>query len=207
MRAVPAEIRPKGERCVECKRRYRLDYYARNREREVARQRAYYRAHKAERAAYAHAYYLAHREEVIERTRDWERRHPGAANANRREWYERMRQNPERFARYLEDQRLASRLRAERDGKPKRSLSEAEYFERYGNGSGGYKDTLPAEPLRALLEEQPPKVGALARQSGVSERRISSVIHGQQKNVSLRLADCICTAIGIPLALVYGEGL
>lgn len=132
--------------------------------------------------------------------------------------------DPEKRKRIRENANMARRLRAEREGHPIPPLSEAEYFSLYGNGSGGHGNaiTLPAAPLRRLVKQWLPSftercseatmngdgsssIKGLARLSGVSDRRIRSVLNGHQKRVSLRLADCVCTAIGIPLALVYRE--
>ena len=99
--------------------------------------------------------------------------------------------------------------------------------ERYANGNGAVPyprgmNTLPAveltpfiltwlgdRDLRARQDRVNGRMMAgitdLADLSGVSERRIYAILHGEQDAVHVDTADKLCTALAVPLALVYPE--
>ena len=150
-----------------------------------------------------------------ERTRQWEAkawRDPvwrEKLRAKNREQYLKVRNDPERWAQRRADQRMAKRLKREREGAPRPPVRPETYARRYGSGYGNGAE-LPADPLRSIVERAIEELGnkaVLARLSGVPERRLYALVNGESQNVSLPVADKLCVALQIPLSLVYQEAV
>lgn len=156
----------------------------------------------------------------VAESREWRRRHPERAAAAQRRWREKVRADPERYQEWLDNNRIYHRIWRERQGIHVRTMSEAEYLERYGNGSG-WKTALDPTPLVAQMagwfddeetvDHCTPEERELARTqqslaaiSGVPARTIGRVLN-EGANISLRNADRLAVAIDVPLTLVYPE--
>lgn len=208
-------------RCRACTKVYRRAWYAANTER-VKRTSAEYRAR--------------HLEEKRAHDREAKRKlqaDPVMAEVLRerkRKTRKKLRKDPARWARYLEDQRINRRLRAERTGQPMRMIGE----KAYANGNGAVplkkgKSELPAPPLAALISEWLGEFGGLqlgnyqrndhtngndvtgagylqlAELTGVSDRRLRAIVRREQKVVRYAVADRICVALDTPIASLYPE--
>jgi len=140
------------------------------------------------------------------------------AAASRR-YYAKVKADPVRWAAFLEDKRIDSRLRRERQGLPVRELSSESYARRYGSGKGfGPYGNIDARPLtRAInewLDEERTSIGTaamglhtiigLARLAHVTERTLRRLLEGQDQ-CALNVADRIAIAIGSHLDVIYPD--
>lgn len=121
------------------------------------------------------------------------------ARAASRNWQRNMRAT-EQGRQYLnESARLQYALRREREGKPVKHRTTV---------IDGTMPRLPMEPFRAYLLAYKEAAGiggadSLARELGLNKRRVSSVLAGEYKNVSL---DAVDTALINAKWSVYIEG-
>jgi hypothetical protein len=147
-----------------------------------------------------------YRRRQIAATLRWQKRNRAVVRIHEQRRYERMRADPERYARFKGDQRMRYRLRRERAGAAPPPLSVESYVERYGTGFGK-APTVPAEPLAPLLRSALAEVSeaSFARESDVSPRRIRDIVSGVATRVSLVNADKLCVYLGLPFTLIYGD--
>jgi hypothetical protein len=148
------------------------------------------------------------RQRRIAASRRWQARNPDAVYAAERRRWDKVRADPERYARAKEDARMRYRLRRERAGSPSKPLSEATYLRLYGTGVSKARSKLvPVEPLLPLLSAAVELHGevAVARASGVPERRLFDLLHRRSRNVSIISADKLCVYLDHPFSLVYAE--
>lgn len=185
------------EKVNQAKRRHYRD----NREEIRARQAAYQRTHKAEAAARSRRYYERHRDEIRARSVMWAKTNPERKRESIRKWYAGVRADPVRYRMRLENARMSERLRAEREGRQMRTLSQDQYEQRYGPAS----DLVSTEPLVSALSIATRELGLgmLSRRAEVPTHQIFDIIHGKQKRTTLDTADRLCTAFGLPLSAVY----
>lgn len=195
LRSCPSEIGTGNTAiCVDCKRKTMREY-----RRESRKDPATRALHNAT-------------------TRRWRRNHPDKAAASQRNYRARLMEDPERAQEWREYQRIYHRIWRERKGVVPRPLSEQRY--RNGNGRTFYSDGyghLPADRLVPFIEDylhadltladskRQASRRELGRLSGLSDRRIYAILNGEWPNVRRDTADKICTALGVPLTLVYPE--
>lgn len=216
-RSVPDEIKAKGLKCADCRKRLRKEYEraynAKHRKRKTAYSRAYYKAHRDQVRATQRMWYEVNREKRCAQQRDWNE----ANKEHRREymrdyfkrWYAELRKDPVRWADYLERKRIEDRLRNERRGTPLapatgRGLGWKPAFKR--NHTAPLVD---AEPLAAWLSHEFAAwdVTDLARRIGVDDSHLQKLMNGKQRHVSLHVADKILVGADCPhlLDLLYPE--
>jgi hypothetical protein len=200
---APEEIRPGGLICLECQAK-------RNRKR-------------------AKEWYGQHSDVVIARSMQWKRDHPEKVREHRDAYMERVKADPAWFARYMEGRRLsweawharhaddpewaAARRAQQREhhrakrielGLPVREISDAEYRRRYGSGYGQATRVSP-EPLLPFLQIVAAEgdVMRLADDAGVSPDLIWDLLHEARNPIALVTADRLCTALDLPMGIVY----
>lgn len=106
--------------------------------------------------------------------------------------------------RILENQRINSRLRAERRGQTPAMMDQEAYERQYGTGRGHTERRLPVAPLIPYLAEVE-AIDEFADDIGLSESFVHRVLVGNYEAISIPDADRICVGLGVPLRLVYGE--
>jgi len=136
------------------------------------------------------------RERQREWARSWRERNREASRASARRYYERLKQDPERYQAYLASQRISYVLRLERQGRSPafRMKSAAGAYEEARSGS-----RLELAPLLKALPAD--WHGATKGQA----RKLYRLRHGSRR-VSLALADELLTAVGkgYLLPTIYG---
>jgi hypothetical protein len=174
------------------------------------RRRAICRACDAVRVAEYHRWASqadpTYRERRRVASRDWRARNADVARARNRvkarRAYEQLRQDPERYARYLEDARMRYRLRLLRAGKapalvpPREEPRNREVTHR-----------LPAAPLAAVLarfvaregvdEERGGGVGRVCDRAGIPDRTYFAWRTGEREHVNFDVADRVLTNLGL----------
>jgi ribosomal protein S25 len=139
------------------------------------------------------------RRRQIEATLRWQGRNPEKVAEGHARRYAKMMADPERHEARKEDARMAHRLRQERKGRASKPVSEKRYVERYGTGYSS-KLTIPVnDELRRLVALEVDAYG-----NRESDKRVREILRGVDR-ISLVTADRICTALGVPLSLVYPE--
>jgi hypothetical protein len=116
------------------------------------------------------------------------------------------------WERHREYARIWSQTKRRLEGKPERQWSRARVIDQIE-----YR-FLPAAPLAGeiALYLAHPRPGAtigdrdfgkvgLARRAGVPARSLERLITGESRRVRLDLADKLAVAMGVPLALIYGD--
>jgi len=224
MMLVPDEIKPLGRRCFACqaetKDEYWKSYYAENRQKQLDYQAAYREAHREEINAYQREYAARHREEAREKARQWyyanRERHKARTAAYRqanperqaewvRRWYaNKLRTKAGRLS-YLEDSRMRSRLNAERNGRELTPVPLDEYRERYGGDN--HHVQVPLAPLLPYVKAAYEELGSveLARLAGTSDKRVMEMIRGDRDEISLPVADALCTHFELPFSWLYQD--
>jgi hypothetical protein len=233
-RAKRPDVREKARRRRRAKREWIYVNGSDEYERHLAYMREWRARHPGKQAEYSRRYrerltpekraeYLARDRERARRRRE---RDPKHIREIERASRERLMQDPEWRERARETQRINYHLRREREQQPRREpMSEEEYLQRYGNGSGRTTSKVPVGPLRDVVRDwlDPDEIvhaanavtrnrdrdatlglhtrGELARRAGVDERRVYDLFHGAY--LSLRVADRIATAVDVPLSLIY----
>jgi hypothetical protein len=122
------------------------------------------------------------------------------------------RRSSEVRARYNEYHRIWSEVQRRQTGIPPRSSGRRSVVDR-----AEYR-FLPAGLLVAevhrYLAHPPPGMGiadlgygleGLGRRAGVPARSITRLLRGESRHVRIDLADKLCVALGLTLALVYGD--
>lgn len=218
----PREIDYRAKYCRVCRpihrRELKTQHYLKNRERIRARE---------------HARYLANAEKVKARVARWRKENPEAVRLSKakyearvsadpvlaegrrtnkaknwRDWWERLRADPERYAEYLEKHRMGARLRKERQGLQVSPVPIGRYRQQYGLRSGGFVQTAPLRPLIAawLAESEFNTYQRLADCADMpDERWLREIVAGRQAKLSRSTADAICIALGLHFDLVYME--
>lgn len=111
-----------------------------------------------------------------------------------------------------EQQREWAAVRRRKEGRPANG-------KRGGGQLPGAGATLPTEPIIALLEDElnleesgsnqyaSKGIGRLADQSGVAQRRIYGLLHGEYEKVALSTVDRLLHGLGLPhmLPILYPE--
>jgi hypothetical protein len=184
----------------------KADHYQRNREKIRAQQSEYARTHKEKNAARSHAWYMTHRDLQRARSAAWRDDNLERRREQVRVWYRKLRKDPARYQRRLENARIADRLRAERAGRPMKPMSEVAYVKRYGPG-WKRKERVPAAPIARLLHDLEDVAAFTESVDGLSASFISRVSAGRITDLSVRDADVLCVALGLTLSLVYPEQL
>lgn len=131
-----------------------------------------------------------------------------AERERRRAAWVRLKADPERYRAHLENQRIYSRMRAERDGHSTRILAHAEGGWRPAVGNAA--DAYPVEPLAlwlsAALAQDGRERDEIAESVGVDDRALRRVQGREYARVTLGLADALLwgygKAIRIPEAIV-----
>jgi hypothetical protein len=155
----------------------------------------------------SHDYYQRHAAKLREvntiKTREWRARNPERARANQRKYYAKMMADPVKHQAFLESRRIAYRLRNEQQGKPMAARQ-------YALGFRQTKVIVDGEPLRdflrPLVKGGKVRISAIARDVGLSERRIRAVLNGEYKTIDIATADRILHALkGPPLRSLYPD--
>jgi hypothetical protein len=146
------------------------------------------------------AWQSRHRERATATNARWQQTHPDVVRASKRAYHARLRADPQRWARTLEDQRLAYRLRRERQGFAPKPVSP----ERYGSPSKWW--TLDSEPLAAVLRDvlAEEDTRSLALRAGVDDSLVAKLVRSRER-VSVDVADRLLLACGLHLDLVYDD--
>lgn len=118
----------------------------------------------------------------------WEAAHPAEAQKMRTDWERKMRSNRAYRLQRNESQRMAYRLRAEREGREVAPVKEV---------PGRALRSLPAAPLAAFIEAQAAKHGELnghahemvCEQLGVTDRDFRAWRSGERPTVTFQLVD------------------
>lgn len=201
-------------------RKYRREHYEANREEEIRR------------AAETYAWIKSNPMLLEEQRRKWreakrklredpERRE--ALNAKSREYRARLRaERPEVYRQQLEDGRIRRRLKREEAGAELVMVSEERWKKNQGYSTRTEK-RVSAAPIASLIaewlsvgEEMGDGLGdhanlnsqtSLAVASGVSERRIGSLLRGEQDRLLIPTAERLCVALGVRLEDLYGDEL
>lgn len=130
-----------------------------------------------------------HRKKKAANERKRRARNPERCHAAQHSWYQRMKQDPERYAAYLERRRMNHRLREEQRGRVvTRSASTAKM-------SHNPRHRLPVAPLIGFLDRLAISDGEVGRRSGLNQRQVWRIRHEAQ-NVELKVADAIVTGVG-----------
>lgn len=134
--------------------------------------------------------------------REWRARNPDKERANRDRYWARLRKDPERYTRALENRRIEYRLRAEREGRSVRALSTAKMGREH-------LPKLPAKPLSELLDvlvtQYDGDTEALGRALNFSSRNLRAWRTGEREEVQFDVADRILTAAGLMWWEVWTE--
>lgn len=118
-------------------------------------------------------------------------------------YYETLRADPKRWAAFLEQKRLESRLRLERQGRPARPISP----ERYPGPFLRWRiEPAPlVKAMRRWLMATGESGPVLARRADVSFRLIEAHLCGERNTISVDAADRIATSIGLHLDVIYQD--
>jgi transcriptional regulator with XRE-family HTH domain len=153
----------------------------------------------------------------------WRKRNPEKYRESIRKTRAKLTADPEKHAAFLADRRIDYRLRAEREGRAMRGMRPETYAN--GNGKEFHGGRLDIGPLRELVSEWlgdhhgKPMGGhdwhvngvaaagyeQLAQVTGVSDRTLREVAHGERAFVLYETADRICTGLDTPLASLYPD--
>lgn len=185
----------------------------------------------ANKAQNARRRYMRNPQAYAAACRRWRELNPGKAADATRRWRQAVLADPERHREYLENRRIYEKIRRAQQGAQTRPAFDYEH--RNGKvpyGRNGAR--VPADPLVPLIiawmgvdgsaERRRERHGEnvmsayagqvsfagieeLAKLAGVSARRIYGILHDEQQNVARDTADKLCSALAIPLALVYPE--
>lgn len=215
---APGEIRPKGTICLACQderaRKRRKRFYMENRERLNANSRAYHAANREANKERFKKWYEENREEHKANVAGWKELNREKQLEYCRKHRRLLRADPERWAEYLENKRIDSKLRRERKGIETKVLSQEQWEKNHGyNRNTKEAVRVATEPLLHHIQKwrmsDPDNTdNLLAEAAGVSERRIGAIIRREQDHINLSTADKLCTALGMPFELVYDdEGL
>ena len=201
-------------RCRTCSRIYMREWQTRHAKRVAEYQREY-------------------RERNLEATRRRGREYQAARRADpktadlvreqmHRSW-QKMRNDPKRWAERLDAQRMNYRIKAEREGRTVRQVGENTYAN--GNGAvplseGG--NLFPVGPIAELISEWLGEFGGqplsqhewngggfgagytqLAELTGVDERTLARCVNGERQYVQYATADAICAVLGTSIGAVY----
>jgi hypothetical protein len=196
------------------------EYREEHREELNAKRRAYYQAHRDEIRIKQAAYYQETREYQLaksrrwyeanrERTRivaaRWRERNAEHVSAQKRRWAQRMLADPVKRAQRNEVLRMNARLRAEREGRPLKPVPVGTYVKRYGRGHQGHgHQRVSVEPLLPLLREIE-NVKVWTSDVDIDSTIIYDILRGEVQSLTIRDADVLCVALGLPMTLVYGE--
>ena len=202
------------ERALACSRRTRRERIARMNAAELKADRAKHAA-KARRARSTPEGRARHNAGQ----KAWRESHPGAAAAAQKRYRQKIKADPERYREWMENQRIYHRIWRERKGMVPHLISEQEY--RNGNGAHFNGAHLPAAPLAHLISEWIGEWGSqhdayrpsltfagydqLAELTGLSARTLGRIVLGKHDAVKYATADAICTAIGLPMAVLYPQ--
>lgn len=203
-------------RCHACSRAYLRAYHAEHPDKQPGYQQRYYQRHIEKKRADSRAYQRRRRADP--------ELAPILKEQDRRSW-EKMRNDPKRWAERLADQRMDYHLRAERNGQSTRQIRE----KTYANGNGAVKVKrvrVPVEPVAALISEWLGEFGGqslgehvyhghgphaagftvLAELTGLADRTLSRIVNRERGTVDFLTADAICGALGTPLTSLYTQG-
>lgn len=213
-----------------CHQREPLKLHARCRTCSRIYMRGWQADHKERVSEYQREYRERNLEASRKRGREYQRRRradpetaPIVKEQMHRSW-QKMRDDPVRWAERLESQRINYRLKAEREGRSVRQIREKTYAE--GNGKvpvHGYVNAAELAPLilEWLGEFHSHPLGGhewngqevsgagyvqLAEISGVSDRTLREIVQGNRTSTQYATADAICAAIDMPIAAVYPNG-
>lgn len=166
LRRVPDQIRPFGVTCAPC---------------QIERRRA------ADRRRYRE-----HADEVKARVREWQKRNPEKFRSYMRTAWENMRSDPERWNAYLVKQRIDRRVYG-KGGTAQAPKASIEGWQEAPRGSH-FGEQLDAAPLSAWLRHEFHGWGYtdVARQLGEDDRQMRRLLLGEQRYISLHVADRIC---------------
>jgi hypothetical protein len=170
----------------------------------------------AQRNAHRRRWAAANPERQREYDRRWRESHPEQARETSARW---KREHPEQVN---EQQRMAYRMRAEREGRAVKPVPAEIYEHRYGPSTGaGQSLNIDAAPLARVLRGWVDDEGVndhygerhdglhtsvrLARTSGVSARTIGRIRAGETTRVSVIAADRLALAMGTHLDLIYTD--
>lgn len=149
-----------------------------------------------------------------ERTRRWRQRNPEHARALAQQYKERLKNDPVRYARMRESQRIAYRLRKERAGEKYDERRQNRAVALAFRGPSGHSAfRLDAKPLRewleAVIQREVPTISNvstrdgtlrdLAGALGVHERKLLTIRRGEYETVTLTVADTLLTRYGQPV--------
>lgn len=216
----PHEIRPRGKRCFECQRaHHRAKYRQRQARLTPAQRKAERQRHNANQRRLRQDPKV--RAKRAAESRRWRAENPERALEATRNWRRKMMRNPKRHAEYKENQRIYQRLWRERKGDPIPAVPPEIYAN--GNGRGSYAwgyGRVPVQPLSQIVNEwlggdatqrrhgqvygQAPPAGMeqLADLSGVDPRVLYAIVHAERATVTRDIADRLCTAMSVPLAML-----
>jgi hypothetical protein len=186
--------RPKGL-CYSCKREYEAEWREARREEQRAYSRELRQKHLADPLL---------RELLLERERkSRQRRTAEQKRRYARQHYYRIKQDPKKYAEYLEMRRLQGHMRRERAGKkrvPSRGVKQLK-FPQSGKPifAPNDKEKFPIGPISEWVEEKVKQVGSkyeLAKICGVDEKQIRRIAERGGDEVSFALVDQMLTAEG-----------
>jgi transcriptional regulator with XRE-family HTH domain len=223
-KTVGEDIAANADFCSPCKtERQRGKVRRRYRENQLTMTPAERKAYRERDAAWARAVRKTAKGQASSRaavTR-WRERNPEKYRESNRKSRAKQYADPVKHAEYLADRRIDYRLRAEREGREVRTLRPETYAN--GNGKTFHGGHLPVGPLRELVsgwlgQHHGKQLGGhdwngngvvaagyeqLADLTGVSDRTLREVAHGERTFVLYETADRVCTGLDTPLASLY----
>lgn len=132
--------------------------------------------------------------------------------ASHRRHYERIRNDPERWAAMLANNRIYYHLKAEREGREITRVVRLGVVDGWKKSFGNNGEGLPEAPLRAWLEaviakrDEDVDLGTLAAELGVAERQLNSIQRAEYPCRQLGVADRMLTLYDRPIE-VPGYGV
>lgn len=190
------EIKPKGRVCFTCQlkqrrlsdKRWRKAWSEETRAKHNSKNREWRRRNPDQ--SYA-------------ATKRWRYRNPEKARVISKEYRDRIIKDPIRHEISLENKRINEKLRLERNGGTPRVISLEKYRE--GRGRIKYSDNLPVAPLVEYIEWLQLTPAEVALMAGCDEALVRRIMLNRNSRKVITTIDQICTAIGVPMALLYDD--
>lgn len=180
------------------------EHYQRNREKIRAQQSAYYRETRDAAQERSRRWYEANRDKHRESARRYREAHREEVRARNRRWYDAIMADPERAEERRELARMDARLRAEKNGQPMPPVPRPVYLKRYGRGHQGHgHERIDAAPLVPHLREIS-NVKGWTKGLDIDASTVYAILHGELQQITIRDADVLSVALGLPLRFIYG---